>query len=371
VSLPESVQRALAGRGFAAYEGRELGGHEELRGRFLGLVEELLADHPEELERIDAHLAHEWTQDRFYDGVSRARPDRNLNWEQQVAEIRARSSHVGAVQLELGAWSRFPDERRDYHVERDGLAEFIRLDIDPDCPVDVVADARKLPFRDKSIDRISADSLFEHVRRPEEMLREMVRVLRPGGAARIATPFIFNLHGCPDDYLRYTPSWYEESCREAGFESVATDMDAARGLYYTLHNSAKAAVVADDQPDALRTLHLLVIELLGILPPLDDAFHNGSRQWFHSVRCLALKAGPLEVSHRERRDGPFADRCLDLLACPDCHGALRAEGGELVCSTCGLVYPVRDDGVPDFLSPSERPARARLLRRRPRPAVRG
>jgi uncharacterized protein YbaR (Trm112 family) len=369
VSLSESVQRALAGRGFSAYEGRELAAHEEHRQRLLALVEDVLAAYPQELERVREHLEHEWTKDRFYDGVSRARPDRNLHWEEQVAEIRARSSNVGAVQLELGAWTRFPDERRDYHVERDGLAEFIRLDIDPTCPVDVVADARKLPFRDNSIDRISADSLFEHVRRPEEMLREMVRVLRPGGAARIATPFIFNLHGCPDDYLRYTPSWYEESCREAGFESVATDMDAARGLYYTLHNSAKAAFVADDQPDALRTLHLLVIELLGILPPLDDAFHNGSRQWFHSVRCLALKGGPLEPSFRDRREGPFAERCLDLLACPQCHGVLRLESDGLVCDSCAVAYPV-SDGVPDFMSPSERPARARLLRRRLRPAAR-
>ncbi len=34
---------------------------------------------------------------------------------------------------------------------------------------------------------------------------------------------------------------------------------------------------------------------------------------------------------------------LDIIVCPDCHGQLKAEGAELVCTGCGLAYPVRDD----------------------------
>ncbi len=36
---------------------------------------------------------------------------------------------------------------------------------------------------------------------------------------------------------------------------------------------------------------------------------------------------------------------LDIIVCPDCHGelVLAADGGELACQSCGLVYPVRDD----------------------------
>ena len=34
---------------------------------------------------------------------------------------------------------------------------------------------------------------------------------------------------------------------------------------------------------------------------------------------------------------------LDIIVCPDCHGDLLAEGEELVCTACGLAYPVRDD----------------------------
>ncbi|MEJ7794764.1 MAG: Trm112 family protein [Nocardioides sp.] len=34
---------------------------------------------------------------------------------------------------------------------------------------------------------------------------------------------------------------------------------------------------------------------------------------------------------------------LAIIVCPDCRGELAATGEELVCQSCGLAYPVRDD----------------------------
>lgn len=41
---------------------------------------------------------------------------------------------------------------------------------------------------------------------------------------------------------------------------------------------------------------------------------------------------------------------LEILVCPACRGALAvdADAHELVCSACGLAYPVRD-GIPVLL----------------------
>jgi hypothetical protein len=37
----------------------------------------------------------------------------------------------------------------------------------------------------------------------------------------------------------------------------------------------------------------------------------------------------------------------EIIVCPDCHGTLEPSSGdrgdELVCQSCGLAYPVRDD----------------------------
>lgn len=34
---------------------------------------------------------------------------------------------------------------------------------------------------------------------------------------------------------------------------------------------------------------------------------------------------------------------LAIIVCPECRSDLTEQGEELVCSGCGLAYPVRDD----------------------------
>ncbi len=45
---------------------------------------------------------------------------------------------------------------------------------------------------------------------------------------------------------------------------------------------------------------------------------------------------------------PVPDELLAILVCPQCHHPVRADGEELVCTGCGLRYPVRD-GIPVML----------------------
>jgi uncharacterized protein YbaR (Trm112 family) len=39
------------------------------------------------------------------------------------------------------------------------------------------------------------------------------------------------------------------------------------------------------------------------------------------------------------------DAHLHLLVCPACHASLRLEGATVVCTVCGLCYPIID-GLP-------------------------
>lgn len=39
---------------------------------------------------------------------------------------------------------------------------------------------------------------------------------------------------------------------------------------------------------------------------------------------------------------------MDILVCPSCRGELKEQESELLCTECGLRYPVRD-GIPIML----------------------
>ena len=368
--FPTEVLARFGDREFPAYTDVKLPRRAEFERQMLELMERVLtADVPDAtaarlVEEIKVHLDDGPTRDRLFDGVSAARPDRDRAWEELEAELFARSANVGAVHLELGTWSAWPSSRQLALAEADGLAEVIRLDFEPIYELDVVADAQGLPFADASIDRISADSVLEHLAHPQHVIRECHRVLRPGGVMRLATPWTFHLHGYPDDYLRYSPSFYERACREAGFASTTASVEASRGLYYTLHNASKTVIVdaANEAASALRLMHLLTMEWLAALVPLDNGFVNGARHWFHSVQCLAVKGGAYEPSHRPRDWGPrVAERMLDLFADPITKRPLRLEGDRLVCPASGFRYPVRE-GIPHFVTPM-RLGRQRIPRR--------
>ena len=81
---------------------------------------------------------------------------------------------------------------------------YVNLDLFPLPGVDVIADATFLPFPDCTFQRVECDAVLEHVRFPELVMREIERVMLPGGFAHIVTPFCHPYHEYPKDYRRFT-----------------------------------------------------------------------------------------------------------------------------------------------------------------------
>ena len=85
-----------------------------------------------------------------------------------------------------------------------------------------LGEAEKLPYPDQSFDLVTGLDVVEHLDDDLAGLREMRRVLKPGGRALLFVPAFMFLWGVQDDVSnhrrRYTMKQLKETVRKAGFE---------------------------------------------------------------------------------------------------------------------------------------------------------
>lgn len=86
--------------------------------------------------------------------------------------------------------------------------------------IDVFYDGIVIPYLDNSFDSIFSCEVLEHVYNFKEMVKELNRVLKPGGTFLLICPFSYAEHETPVDYFRYTSFGISKTLKDAGFEIV-------------------------------------------------------------------------------------------------------------------------------------------------------
>jgi len=101
------------------------------------------------------------------------------------------------------------------------------------------SDAHKLPFKDNSFDACFCNTVLEHVKDPEQIIKEIQRVLKPNGKVIISIPFLQEIHADPDDFQRYTPFGLRNLLKKHNIQTIKQHCDygALNTLEYLLLGS--------------------------------------------------------------------------------------------------------------------------------------
>jgi SAM-dependent methyltransferase len=120
-----------------------------------------------------------------------------------------------AVRKPLLEWLRAQDVRglrvldvgcgdRPYDELLAGAAEIVGFDVPGNPHADLHGSIDALPVEDASFDVVLCLQVLEHVPDPAAAVRELRRVVRPGGRVLLSTHGVYPYHPNPDDLWRWT-----------------------------------------------------------------------------------------------------------------------------------------------------------------------
>lgn len=98
--------------------------------------------------------------------------------------------------------------------------QFVRTDKKASVGVDAVDFNKPLPYTDASFDAVLLFSALYIAEDPQKLLKEIHRILKPGGALFLASPFVANEMPEPHDYVRFTAEGLERLVARAGFRDI-------------------------------------------------------------------------------------------------------------------------------------------------------
>lgn len=99
--------------------------------------------------------------------------------------------------------------------------KIVFTDLYPQSPNILRVDLEKeMPISNDSQDFLILNNVLEHLFNYEKCLEETYRILKPSAKLIGSVPFLYRIHGDPDDYFRYTSSGLIRMFKQAGYEKI-------------------------------------------------------------------------------------------------------------------------------------------------------
>ena len=185
------------------------------------------------------------TEDLFFSKLFSHFDRRDSHWAflgRKVSEMVAKIPE-GAAVLDIGAgeckYAAILSHTR--YISTDLVSSSDKHDF---SRIDVVADASAIPFQDNVFDVALNLVVLEHVPDPGLTVREMARILKPGGFAYALIPLVRPEHLVPYDFQRFTRYGIQRLFESNGFQ--INSIEGSNGALWTAVHYAR--LIAQTQP---------------------------------------------------------------------------------------------------------------------------
>ena len=156
--------------------------------------------------------------------------------------------------------------------------------------IDIRSEVYDIPLPNESVDIILCTQVLEHLKYPARALKEMHRLLKPGGRLYLSVPLTSDEHMIPYDYFRYTRYALDFLMQEQGF--LPPEISPQGGRFILMGKMIKDLLpFLTARPWLQKTIWILqapvvapLLVLLYLLDPLDR-----KKYFTLNYECIAKK----------------------------------------------------------------------------------
>ena len=148
------------------------------------------------------------------------------------------SSGMKGEMLDIGG--KKTNKRGEFRPPEANIRSWKYLNTDASTGSDHLCSAEEIPLEPDSVDGFLLCDVLEHLERPEKVLREAFRILKPNGKGWITMPFLNQIHADPHDYQRWTESKLRNVLEQTGFSGIS--ISPMGGIIAVIYDLCHAAV---------------------------------------------------------------------------------------------------------------------------------
>ena len=133
--------------------------------------------------------------------------------------IEANKVFIKGKSLEFGAYK---NQKKNFSTHLKGEKNFQYTNLKKDKKNNILgADLnQKLKFKSNCYHNLIIFNVLEHLISPTKSLKELNRILKKGGLLIGSTPFLYQVHGAPNDYLRFTTDYLIYEFKKKNFKAI-------------------------------------------------------------------------------------------------------------------------------------------------------